>query len=148
MKQGCKLQTKANFFHWPEPRVVRSYLTLNITPELIKHKLLLLTRFTAKLFLKSCPLNAANTMLGICYTCVVLCCSAHRCCTIECDISCCAAQSTAIATLTLPHTRLVAHQSIQQLQTKHTNQLPNPWGPGRTTGHAQRITYRTYWGPS
>ena len=55
-------------------------------------------------------------MLGIYYTSVVLCCSAHGCCAVECGVACCAAQHTAIATLTLPHTRLVAHQSTEQLQ--------------------------------
>ena len=64
----------------------------------------------------SCPPSAANTMLGICYTCEALCCSAHGCCAVECGVACCAAQHTAIATLTLPHTRLVAHQSTGQLQ--------------------------------
>ena len=32
--------------------------------------------------------------------------------------------------------------------TKHTNEFPNPWGPGRIPGHAQGITNKTYWGPS
>ena len=45
-------------------------MTLVITPELIKPKLLFLTRFTPKLSLQSClqvSPSAANTMLGICY---------------------------------------------------------------------------------
>ena len=95
---------------------VRSYLNLNITPELIKPKLLFLTRFTPNLSLQSCPLSAASTKLGICYTCVVLYCSAHGCYAMECGVACCTAQHTASATLILPRTRLVAHQSIQQLQ--------------------------------
>ena len=40
-------------------------------------------------------------MLGICYTCVALWRSAHGCCAMECSIACCAAQHTAIATLTV-----------------------------------------------
>ena len=39
-------------------------------------------------------------MLGICYTCVALCCSAHGFCAVECSAACCAAQYTAIATIT------------------------------------------------
>ena len=58
---------------------IRSYLTLNITPELIKPELQLLTKITPKLSLQSCPPSAANTTLGLCYTCVVLYCSAHGC---------------------------------------------------------------------
>ena len=64
----------------------------------------------------SCPPSAANTMLGISYTYGALCCSAHGFCAVECGVACCTAQHTAIATLTLPPTRLVAHQSTGQLQ--------------------------------
>ena len=71
-------------------------------------------KITPKLPLKSCPTSAANTMLGICYTCVAFCCSVDGCCAVECSVAFCAAQHTAIATLTLPRTRLVAHQSTQQ----------------------------------
>ena len=66
--------------------------------------------------LPSCPQSAANTTVGICYTCEALCCSAHRCYAVECGVACCAAQHTASETLTLPCTRLVAHQSTEQLQ--------------------------------
>ena len=98
------------------PRLcVRFYLTLNNLLELTKLKLLFPTRITLKLSLKSCPPSVANTMLGICYTCVVLCCSAYGCCAVECGIAYCAAQHTAIATLKLPRTRLVTHQSTKQL---------------------------------
>ena len=55
-------------------------------------------------------------MLGIYYTCEALCCSAHGCCAVECGIACCATHHTAIATLILPRTKLVAHQSTEQLQ--------------------------------
>ena len=92
------------------------YPTLNITLQSIKPELLSYTNITPVLALQSCPPSAANTMLGICYTCVVLCCSAHGCCAMECGVACCTAQHTAIATLTLPHTRLVAHQSTEKLQ--------------------------------
>ena len=51
--------------------------------------------------LQSCRPSAANTTLGICYTCVALCCSAHGCCAVECGVTYCAAQHPAIATLTL-----------------------------------------------
>ena len=51
--------------------------------------------------LQSCPPSADNTMLAICYTCEALCYSAHRCCAVECSVACCAAQHTAIATLTV-----------------------------------------------
>ena len=95
---------------------VRFYLTLNITPELIKPELLLLTRITLNLSLQSCPPSAANTMLGIYYTYVALCCSAHGCCAVECGVACCTTQHKASATLTLPRTRLVAYQYIQQHQ--------------------------------
>ena len=94
----------------------RSHLTLNITIELIKPKLGLITKNTPKFSLQSCPSSVANTMLGIYYTCVALCSRAHGCCAVECGIACCTAQHTAIATLILPRTRLVAHQSTQQYQ--------------------------------
>ena len=55
-------------------------------------------------------------MLGIYYTCEAFCYSAHGCCAVECSVACCTAQNTANATLILPHTRLVAHQSVEQLQ--------------------------------
>ena len=58
-------------------------------------------------------------MLGICYSCETLCCSAHGCCAVECGVACCAAHHTAIATLTLPTHRLVAHQSTGQIQLNH-----------------------------
>ena len=47
----------------------------------------------------------ASTMLGICYTCVALCCSAHGCCAVECSVACCTIQYTAITNLTIgaPH---------------------------------------------
>ena len=95
---------------------VRFYLTLNIIIELIKPKLLFYTKVTPKISLQSCPLSAANTMLGVCYTCEVLCCTAHGCYAVVCGVACCAAQHTVIATLTLPHTRLVTHQSTEQFQ--------------------------------
>ena len=69
------------------------------------------------MFLQSGPPSASNTTLGIYYTCEVLCCSAHGCCAVEYCVACCVAQHKAIATLTLPHTRLIAHQSTEQLQT-------------------------------
>ena len=37
--------------------------------------------------LQSCPPSAANTMLGIYYTCEALCCSAHGCCAVECGVA-------------------------------------------------------------
>ena len=80
-------QAKPNL---PKP-IVRFYPTLNITMELSKPKLLLLSQITLKLVLQSCPPSAATTMLSICYTCVVLCCSAHRCYAVECGVACCAA---------------------------------------------------------
>ena len=57
-----------------------------------------------------------------------LCCSAHGCCAVECSVACCAAQHTAIATLTLPHTILVAHQSIEQLQPNTLTDFLTPGG--------------------
>ena len=77
----------------PKP-IVRSYLTLDITHALITPKLLLLIKTTPKLLQLSCPPSAANTMLGICYTCCgivlqrtwVLCCGAQYCmlcCTVH-----------------------------------------------------------------
>ena len=80
------------------------------------HALQVIVKSTPKCSLQSYPPSVANTMLGICYTCEALCCSAHGCCAVECSVACCAAQHTAIATLTLPRTRLVAHQSTGQLQ--------------------------------
>ena len=71
-------------------------------------------------------------MLGICYACVVLCCSAHGCCAVECGVACCAAQYTAIETLTLPRTRLIAHQSTQHHQP---NTLTNPLTLGGLVEH-------------
>ena len=50
--------------------------------------------------LPSYPPSAANTMLGIYYTCEALCCSAHRCCAVEWGVACCTAHHTAIAILT------------------------------------------------
>ena len=49
--------------------------------------------------LQSCPPSAANTILGICYSCEALYCSAYGCCAVECDVACCTTQHTAIATL-------------------------------------------------
>ena len=40
-------------------------------------------------------------MLGICYACEALCCSAYGCCAVKCGVACCTAQHTAIATLTV-----------------------------------------------
>ena len=74
----------------PKP-IVRFYPTLNITIELIKPKLLFYTKVTPKMSLKSYPPSAANTMLGICYTCEVLYCSAYRCYAVDCGVACCAA---------------------------------------------------------
>ena len=54
----------------PKP-IVRYCLTLNNTPELIKSKLLLVTRFIPNLYLQSCPPSAARTMLGIPVWCCV-----------------------------------------------------------------------------
>ena len=82
--------------------------------------------------LQSCPPSVANTMLGICYTCEALFYSAHGCCAVECGIACCAAQHTAIATLTLPRTRLVAHQPTEQLQP---NTLTNSLTLAGLVGH-------------
>ena len=95
---------------------VRSHLTLNIIIDLIKPKLLLITKIIPKLSLQSCPLNVAKTTLGIYYTYMALCCSAHGWCSVECGIACCAAQRTTIATLTFTRTRLVAYQPTQQNQ--------------------------------
>ena len=50
--------------------------------------------------LQSFPPSVANTMLGICYTFVVLCCSVDGCYAVECGVACCIAQHTAIAALT------------------------------------------------
>ena len=90
--------------------IVKFYLTLNITIELIKPKLLLsslglinyivYTKVIPKMSLQNCPPSVANTMLGICYTCNVLYCNAHGYCAIECGVACCAAQHTATVTLT------------------------------------------------
>ena len=99
-------------FWWPRRCKV---ITLNFTIELTKPKMLFYTKVIQKISVQSCPPSAANTMLGICYTCEALCCSAHGCCAVECGVAYCAAQHTAIATLTLPHTRLVAHQPTEQL---------------------------------
>ena len=63
--------------------------------------------------LESCPLSAANTTLGICYTCEALCCSTHGCCAVECTIACCVAQHTAIATLT---NAVVAQNSLRDVR--------------------------------
>ena len=49
----------------------------------------------------SCAQSAANTRIGIYYTCEALCRSAHSCCAVECSAACLAAQYTAIATLTI-----------------------------------------------
>ena len=68
--------------------------------KLIKPKLLFYTKVTPKISLQSYPPSAANTTLGICYTCEALCCSAHGCCSVECGVACCTAQHTAISTLT------------------------------------------------
>ena len=92
--------------------IVRFYLTLNNTPELIKPELPFLTRITPNLSLQSCPPSIANTMLGICYTCVALCCSAHGCYAVECDVACCAAQHTAIVTLTPSDYHKQAHDKL------------------------------------
>ena len=62
---------------------------------------LVLARITPKLSLQSCLPSIANITLGICYTCVVLCCNVHGCCAVECSVACCAAQRLAIATLTV-----------------------------------------------
>ena len=74
-------------------------------------------------------------------------CSPQMCCAVEHGITCCALCYSAIATLTLPHTRLVTHQLTQQ-STIHTNGFPNPWGPGCAPEHTQGIIYRSIWGLS
>ena len=56
----------------------------------------------------SYPPSVANTTLGIYYTYEALFCGAYGCCVVDCGVACCAAQHTAVATLTLPRTRLVA----------------------------------------
>ena len=63
-------------------------------------------------------------MLGIYVTpVVVLCCTTHGCYSVEHDIACCAKCYTANATLTLPRTRLLAHQLTQQQPNTPTNSL-------------------------
>ena len=95
---------------------------LNITIELIKFKLLFYNKVTPNLSLQSCPLSAANTILGICYTCEELCCSAHGCCAVECGIACCAAQRTAIATFTIFSPLCLVYASIHSwIKLKHAN---------------------------
>ena len=85
-------------------------MTLNIAIELPKPKLLFITKIISKLSLQSYPPSVANTMLGICYTFVAFCCSAHGCCGVKCGVACCASQHTAISTLTVG-TREVGHLS-------------------------------------
>ena len=127
-------------------RSKRFYLTLNNSPNLTKPKFLFATKITPKFYLQNCPPSVANTMLGICYTCAVLCCSAHGCCSVECGVACCMAHSHCNP-YTPPH-QTVRTPVDTKKSTKHTNQYPNPWGPGVTPGHAQGITDRAYWGPS
>ena len=73
--------------------------------------------FPTKLYqiVQSCSPITANQTLGICVIPVVaLCCGAHVFYAIESGVAFCATPHTAISTLTLPYTRLVAHQSTQQ----------------------------------
>ena len=73
--------------------------------------------FLTKLYqvVQSWPPIAANTRLDICFLPVLaFYYSAHVCCAVERGVACCSTHHTAIATLTLPCTRLVTHQSTQQ----------------------------------
>ena len=97
------------FAHWCAAPIANSHIKIHFVEHGFCHWISCIIRL-------KCPPSVANTMLGICYTCEALCCSAHGCCAVECGVACCAAQHTAIATLTLPRTRLVAHQSTGQLQ--------------------------------
>ena len=65
-----------------------------------------------------------------------------------CGVVCCAAQHTAFATLTLPCTRLVAHQSTGQLQPNTLMNSLTLGGLAEHQGMPQGITDSTYWGPS
>ena len=82
--------------------------------------------FLTKLYqvVQSCPSYppiTTNTMLGIYVIPVVaLCCSAYVCCAVEHGVACCATHHTAIAALTLLHTRLV-HTPDETATTKHNN---------------------------
>ena len=96
---------------------------------------------------KVVPQVVANTMLGICYTCEALCCSAHGCCAVEFGVACCCTAHSHCNPYTPPH-QTGCTPVDRTTTTKHTNEFPNPWGPGRAPGHAQGITDRTYWGPS
>ena len=110
--------------HSTQPKSFKNATNMqNLLKDLIKPKLLLLTRFTAKLSLQSFPPSAANTMLGISYTYATLCCSAYGCCAVECSGACCTAQHTAIATLTISTTKEpICISSLSRVQPRwHTN---------------------------
>ena len=69
---------------------------------------------------------------------------------LSCGVRCCMLRCTAHShcnPYTPPHQtgRTPVNRTTT---TKHTNEFPNPWGPGRIPGHAQGITDRIYWGPS
>ena len=126
-------------------KIVRSYLTLNIIIELGKPKSLLQPRLHQNVSTKLSP-SAANTTLGICYTCVVLCCSAHGCCAVECGVACCTAQHTAIATLTtnLVETKYRTHFfSRRHNKTQHVCKKTIYWA----TKHAQITKKITFFAP-
>ena len=71
--------------------------------------------------------------------------SPHVCCAVEHSVACCAKCCTAITTLTLPHTRLVAHQSTQ-LQPNTPIYSLTLRGLVYAPGHTQGITDRTVGG--
>ena len=60
--------------------------------------------------------------------CGIVFCSVHGCCAVECDVACCAMCYTATATLILPRTRLVAHQSIHNNNNQTHQLIPSPLG--------------------
>ena len=71
-------------------------------------------------------------MLGIYYTCVALCYSAHGCCAVECGVACCAAQHTAIATLTAVAIRAMILFVVMVMGRPLVR--PMPWMPMSSRG--------------
>ena len=110
-------------------KTVRSSLILNKAHQLFKSNNAVSNQIVQIVpSYPSCPSIAAGTMLGICVIpVVVLYYSIHVCCSVECSVACCTIHITTIAILTLPRTKLVAHQ-LTQLQPNTLNYSLIPRG--------------------
>ena len=126
---------------------VRFYPSLRFTSLLINPEIAVIAKSTTKYLYQVVPKCYQYNARYILYLCsVVLQCTWMLCCGVRCCMLHCTAHSHCN-----PYTLL--HQTVctpvdWTTSSKHTNEFPNPWGPGRAPWNAQRIIDRTYCGPS